>query len=73
MDASARGFMSLMAILDWFSRSVLAWRLSSRLDGRCCLDGVEEAFQKGRPEIFHTDQGVRRSSILGRMNDPPYY
>lgn len=54
-----RGFMYLMAILDWFSRYVLAWRVSNTLDGRFCLEALEEAFQRGRPEIFNTDQGVQ--------------
>lgn len=54
-----RGFMYLMAILDWFSRYVLAWRLSNTLDGRFCQDALEEALQWGRPEIFNTDQGVQ--------------
>lgn len=55
----ACGFMYLMAILDWFSRYVVAWRLSNTLDGEFCLDALQDAFEHGRPEIFNTDQGVQ--------------
>ncbi len=55
----ARGFMYLAAILDWFSRYVLAWRLSNTLDGSFCLEMLEEALRRGRPEVFNTDQGVQ--------------
>src|SRR5262249_3877949 len=55
----ARGFMYLAAILDWFSRYVIAWRLSNTLDGSFCLEMLEEALSRGRPEVFNTDQGVR--------------
>jgi len=54
----ARGFMYLAAILDWFSRYVVAWRLSNTLDGSFCLEMLEEALSRGRPEVFNTDQGV---------------
>lgn len=54
-----RGFMYLMAILDWFSRYVLAWQLSNTLDGRFCLEALQQALQLGQPEIFNTDQGVQ--------------
>ena len=53
------GFMYLAAILDWYSRYVLAWRLSNTLDGSFCLDMLEEALCRGRPEVFNTDQGVQ--------------
>lgn len=52
-----RGFMYLTAVIDWFSRYVLSWRLSNTLEGRFCLDALDEALEKGRPEIFNTDQG----------------
>lgn len=52
-----RGFMYLVAIMDWYSRYVLAWRLSNSLDADFCIDALEEAFRKGRPDIFNTDQG----------------
>jgi putative transposase len=54
-----RGFMYLVAILDWFSRYVLAWRLSNTLDCRFCLDALQQALLLGHPEIFNTDQGVQ--------------
>jgi putative transposase len=53
------GFMYLAAIIDWFSRYVLAWRLSNTLDGSFCLEMLEEALSRGRPEVFNTDQGVQ--------------
>jgi putative transposase len=55
----AAGFMYLAAILDWYSRYVIAWRLSNTLDGAFCLEMLEEALGRGRPEIFNTDQGVQ--------------
>lgn len=55
----ASGFMYLAAIIDWFSRYVLVWRLSNTLDGSFCLDMLEEALSRGRPEVFNTDQGVQ--------------
>jgi putative transposase len=55
----ARGFMYLAATIDWYSRYVIAWRLSNTLDGSFCLDMLEEALSKGRPEVFNTDQGVQ--------------
>jgi putative transposase len=53
------GFMYLAAIIDWFSRYVLTWRLSNTLDGSFCLDMLEEALGRGRPEVFNTDQGCQ--------------
>ena len=55
----ASGFMYLAATLDWFSRYVLAWRLSNTLDGSFCLEMLDEALRRGRPEVFNTDQGVQ--------------
>jgi putative transposase len=55
----ATGFMYLAAIIDWYSRYVIAWRLSNTLDGAFCLDMLEEALGRGRPEVFNTDQGVQ--------------
>jgi putative transposase len=55
----ARGFMYLAAIIDWYSRYVLAWRLANTLDGSFCLDMLEEALSRGRPAVFNTDQGVQ--------------
>jgi putative transposase len=53
------GFMYLAAVIDWFSRYVIAWKLSNTLDGSFCLEMLEEALKGGRPEIFNTDQGVQ--------------
>jgi putative transposase len=53
----ARGFLYLVAIIDWYSRYVLSWRLSNTLDAGFCVEALEEALRKGRPEIFNTDQG----------------
>jgi putative transposase len=54
----ARGFVYLAAVVDWFSRRVLAWRLSITMAADFCLEAVEEALAKhGRPQIFNTDQG----------------
>jgi len=51
------GFMYLAAVIDWFSRYVLSWRLSNTLEGRFCLEALDEALSMGRPEIFNTDLG----------------
>lgn len=53
------GFMYLVAVLDWYSRYVLAWQLSNTLDGYFCLDALRQALRAGQPEIFNTDQGVQ--------------
>jgi len=53
------GFMYLVAIMDWFSRFVVAWQLSNTLDGAFCLDALRFALRHGQPEIFNTDQGVQ--------------
>ena len=53
------GFMYLVAIMDWFSRFVVAWELSNTLDGAFCLDALRFALRHGQPEIFNTDQGVQ--------------
>jgi len=59
----ARGFVYLAAVVDWFSRRVLAWRLSITMEVDFCLDAVEEALAKyGRPTIFNTDQGSQFTS-----------
>jgi len=57
-----RGFMYLVAIMDWYSRYVLSWRLSNTLDADFCIDALEEALRKGRPDIFNTDQGAQFTS-----------
>jgi putative transposase len=53
------GFVYLTAILDWYSRYVLAWRLSNQLAGTFCLEALDEALAGGRPEIFNSDQGTQ--------------
>jgi putative transposase len=59
----ARGFVYLAAVVDWFSRRVLAWRLSITLEAAFCIEAVEEALAHyGRPEIFNTDQGSQFTS-----------
>lgn len=58
-----RGFLYLVAIMDWASRKVLSWRLSNTLDADFCVAALEEALQRyGRPEIFNTDQGSQFTS-----------
>jgi putative transposase len=60
----ARGFVYLAAVIDWFSRKVLAWRLSITLDATFCIEAVEEAIARyGKPDIFNTDQGSQFTSI----------
>ena len=54
-----KGFLYLAAIIDWYSRYVIAWRLSNTLDGSFCLEMLEEALSRGRPEVFNSDQGVQ--------------
>ena len=59
----ARGFIYLAAALDWFTRRVLAWRVSITLEADFCIEAVEEALAKhGTPEIFNTDQGSQFTS-----------
>lgn len=59
----AKGFMYLTAVIDWFTRFVLAWRISNTLSTDFCLEVVEEAFTKhGKPLIFNTDQGCQYTS-----------
>jgi len=53
----ARGFVYLVAVMDWVSRYVLAWRLSNMLEASFCIEALQEALCQGRPAIFNTDQG----------------
>jgi putative transposase len=64
-----RGFMYLTAVIDWYSRYVLSWRLSNTMDVGFCLEALEEALSRGRPEIFNTDQGSQFTSreYTGRL------
>ncbi len=59
----AKGFVYLVAVMDWFSRRVLSWRVSITMDSDFCVAALREAMEKhGRPEIFNTDQGVQFTS-----------
>ena len=59
----ARGFVYLVAVIDWYSRRVLSWRLSNTLDSQFCVDALEDAIATyGAPEIFNTDQGSQFTS-----------
>ena len=58
----SRGFLYLVAIMDWHSRYVLAWKLSNTLEMDFCIDALKEALSKGQPEIFNTDQGSQFTS-----------
>jgi putative transposase len=68
----AHGFVYLAAVMDWFSRRVLAWRVSITMEVDFCLDAVDEALARhGRPEIFNTDQGSQFTSaaFTGLLSD----
>ena len=68
----SRGFMYLVAVMDWHSRKVLAWRLSNTMDTDFCIEAVEEAIRRyGVPEIFNTDQGAQFTSngFTGLLKD----
>ena len=58
----ARGFIYLMAVIDWFSRYVLSWEISTTLDTSFCLEALDRALRVATPEIFNTDQGVQFTS-----------
>ncbi len=60
----ARGFVYLVAVVDWFSRRVLSWRVSISMESDFCVEALEEALAKhGKPEIFNTDQGSQFTSV----------
>lgn len=63
------GFAYCVAIIDWFSRYVVAWRVSNTLDTIFCLEALEEALGVGKPDIFNTDQGTQFTSLdfIGRL------
>jgi putative transposase len=68
----ARGFVYLAAVIDWYSRRVLGWKLSITMDTSFCLEALEEALAKyGKPEIFNTDQGSQFTSeaFTGRLKE----
>jgi putative transposase len=56
------GFLYLTAVIDWYSRYVLAWRLSNSLDGMFCREVLQAALKKGTPHMFNTDQGAQYTS-----------
>ena len=56
------GFMYLVAVIDWYSRYVLSWRLSNTLEGSFCVEAIEAARRRALPEIFNSDQGVQFTS-----------
>jgi len=58
-----KGFMYLVAIIDWFSRYVLTWQLSNTLDSHFCIQALQQALQHGQPEIFNTDQGAQFTAL----------
>jgi putative transposase len=64
-----RGYMYLVAVIDWHSRYVLAWQLSNTLDGAFCLDTLNQALRLGQPAIFNTDQGTQftAQAFTGRL------
>ncbi len=60
----AKGFVYLVAVIDWFSRKVLSWRLSNTLDTHSCVEALKDALSKyGKPEIFNSDQGCQFTSV----------
>ena len=65
------GFVYLTAVMDWYSRYVLSWKLSSRLEGSFCLEALDEALSHGKPEVFNTDQGSQFTSaaFVNRLLD----
>jgi putative transposase len=67
--ALGRGFLYLVAIINWANRAVLSWQLSNTMYLSFCLEALEEAFERrGRPEIFNTDSQLPRSSVAGRSD-----
>lgn len=66
-----KGFMYLVAIMDWYSRYVIAWRMSNTLDSSFCIDALEAALKIARPEIFNSDQGAQFtcSAFTGRLEN----
>ncbi len=61
----AKGFLYLVAIMDWHARKVLSWRLSNTMDAHFCLEALDEAIARfGAPEIFNTDQGAQQGNRI---------
>jgi len=65
----AKGFMYLVAVIDWYSRYILSWELSNTQDTGFCLEALEMALKQGFPDIFNTDQGCQftSKSFTGRL------
>lgn len=65
------GFVYLTAVMDWYSRYVLSWKLSNRLEGSFCLEALDAALAQGKPEVFNTDQGTQFTSaaFVNRLLD----
>ena len=59
----SKGFVYLTAVMDWFSRYVLSWKISTTLDTEFCLEALEESLKISKPNIFNSDQGVQFTSI----------
>lgn len=59
-----RSFVYLVAVIDWFSRYILSWEISNSLDVYFCLEALDRALRKGKPEIFNTDQGSQFTSKI---------
>lgn len=57
-----RGFLYLVAVMDWFSRHVVSWRLSNSMEVEFCLEALDEALDHGTPDVFNTDQGAQFTS-----------
>lgn len=57
-----KGFLYLVAVMDWYSRYVLSWEISNTMDTRFCMEALERALSRSKPEIFNTDQGVQFTS-----------
>ncbi len=58
----ARGFLYLVVVMEWYSRYVVSWRLSNTLEASFCVETLSEAMDRGRPEVFNTDQGSQFTS-----------
>jgi len=58
----SKGYMYLVAIIDWFSKYILSWKLNNSLEKEFCIECLEKALSKGKPEIFNTDQGAQFTS-----------
>jgi putative transposase len=67
----AKGFVYLVAVMDWHSRRVLAWRVSITMEADFCVEALQEAIARhGQPEIFNTDQGVQFTSAFRHVHVP---